>query len=79
MFIKKEGKKDPVRNILMPILATIASAFMVFVAIYAHGIKPYQAAAAKGEFSFPVLFYLIVYVAIMTVGLLFYKKRSKKE
>ncbi len=79
MFIKKEGKKDPVRNILMPVLAIIASAFMVFVAVYAHGVKPYQAAAANGEFSFPVLFYLIVYAVIMGIGLLFYKKRSKKE
>ena len=62
----------------MPILAVIASLFMVFVAVYAHGIRPYQIAAAKGEFSFPVLFYLIVFAAIMTVGALLYKKKNEK-
>jgi hypothetical protein len=61
----------------MPVLGVIACAFMMFVAVYAHGIRPYQAAAAKGEFSFPVLFYLIVYVVIMGVGLAFYKKKQK--
>ena len=33
----------------MPLLAILASLFMVFVAVYAHGIRPYQAAAARGE------------------------------
>ena len=61
----------------MPILSIIASLFMVFVAIYAHGIRPYQSAAANGEFSFPVLFYLIVFAAIMGVGAIFYKKTEK--
>jgi hypothetical protein len=50
---------------------------MVFVAIYAHGVRPYQNAAANGEFAFPVLFYLIVFAAIMALGLAFYKKKSK--
>ena len=61
----------------MPILAIIASSFMVFVAIYAHGIRPYQSAAQNGEFAFPVLFYLIVFAVIMGIGALFYKKREK--
>jgi len=78
MFIIKEGKKDVFRNVVMPILATIASLFMVFVAIYAHGIVPYQNAAAKGEFAFPVLFYLIVFIVIMAIGAVFYKKNGKK-
>lgn len=77
-FIIKEGKKNVFKNIVMPILAVIASLFMVFVAVYAHGIRPYQNAAAKGEFAFPVLFYLIVFAIIMTVGALFYKKKAPK-
>ena len=77
VFIKKEGKKNIFKNIVMPILAIIASLFMVFVAIYAHGIRPYQNAAANGEFAFPVLFYLIVFAVIMTIGAFLYKKRSK--
>ena len=79
MFIVKEGKKDVFKNIVMPALGAIACAFMMFVAVYAHGIRPYQAAAANGEFSFPLLFYLIVYVVIMGVGLVMYKKNSAKK
>ena len=77
MFIVKEGKKNVFKNIVMPLLAIIACAFMMFVAIYAHGIRPYQNAAANGEFAFPVLFYLIVYAVIMGIGLALYKKKSK--
>ena len=76
MFIKKEGKKAPVRNIVVPALATLASVFMVFVAIYAHGIRPYLAAAQNGQFAFPVLFYLIVFAVIMGVGALMYRRKK---
>ncbi len=77
MFIIKEGKQNVFKNIVMPILATLASAFMVFVAIYAHGIRPWQSAAENGEFAFPVLFYLIVFVVIMVIGAVFYRKDKK--
>ena len=79
LFIVKEGKKNIFKNTVMPILGIIASAFMVFVAVYAHGIRPYKVAAANGEFSFPVLFYLIVFAVFMIVGALFYKKREKNK
>ena len=78
VFIKKEGKNNLLKNVIMPALAIIAALFMVFVAIYAHGIRPYQQAAAKGEFAFPVLFYLIVFAVIMGIGMLMYNKESKK-
>ena len=77
MFIIKEGKKNIFKNMIMPIFATVASVFMVFVAIYAHGIKPYLNAAENGEFAFPVLFYLIVFAVIMIVGAIFYQKKEK--
>jgi APA family basic amino acid/polyamine antiporter len=77
-FIKKEGKKNIFKNIILPVLAVLASLFMVFVAIYAHGIRPYQDAQARGEFAFPVLFYLIVFAVIMAIGALFYKKKEQK-
>lgn len=77
VFIKKEGRKNIFKNTVMPILSIMASLFMVFVAIYAHGIRPYQSAAANGEFAFPVLFYLVVFAVIMGIGALFYKKREK--
>jgi APA family basic amino acid/polyamine antiporter len=76
VFIKKEGKKSLFKNTVMPILAIVASLFMVFVAIYAHGIRPYQNALENGEFAFPVLFYLIVFAVIMALGILFYKKKD---
>ena len=47
---------------------------MVFATVYAHGITPYQAAQAEGKFSFPVLFYLILFVVVMIIGSFFYKK-----
>ena len=79
MFIIKEGKKNMFKNTVMPILGLIASLFMVFVAVYAHGVKPYLAAAEKGEFAFPVLFYLIVFAVIMTIGAFFYQKKEKNS
>ena len=74
IFIKKEGKKDKIKNILLPSLAIIASLFMIFSAFYAHGIKPYNSAKEIGEFSFPILFYLVVFIVIMGVGFIFDKR-----
>ena len=78
MFIIKHGKENTFKNIVMPLIGIIASAFMVFAAVYAHGITPYLNAKANGEFSFPVLFYLIVFVVIMIIGLFFYKKEGEE-
>lgn len=80
MFIAwmiKEKDLGAFQRFILPILALIACAFMVFAAVYAHGITPYIAAKANGTFSFPVLFYLIVFVVIMAIGLAF--KNSSKE
>ena len=79
MFIVKEGKKSIFKNIVMPILAIIASIFMIFVAVYAHGIVKYREVAQSGSFRFPVLFYLIVFAVIMIIGALLYKRKEKKE
>jgi APA family basic amino acid/polyamine antiporter len=78
-FAVKEGKQSVFKNAVMPVLATVAALFMMFVAVYAHGIRPYREAAQRGEFAFPVLFYLIVFTVIMTIGAVFYKKRKKAE
>ena len=78
MFIKKEGKNSIFKNTVMPILAILASLFMVFVAIYAHGIRPYLIAKESGKFAFPVLFYLIIFGIIMAVGIILYKKKKEK-
>ena len=79
VFMIKHGKENVFKNIIMPIVGIVASAFMVFAAVYAHGITPYLNAKANGEFSFPVLFYLIVFAVIMIIGAFFYNKNSKED
>lgn len=74
--IKMHGKEGFGKNILLPVLGVIASLFMIVAAIYAHGITPYQTAAAQGEFSCPVLFYLIVFAVVVIIGNGFYKKKK---
>ncbi len=78
MFMIKEGKKNFVRNVLVPIIAILASAFMAFAAFYAHGIAPFIKALSEGRFSFPALIYLAVFAIVMVIGLFFYRK-DKEE
>ena len=65
-MIRKERKDLGVfKGIILPILALIASAFMVFAAVYSHGIK--------------VVYYLLVYVVIMGIGILLFKLPVKEK
>lgn len=68
-FMKKATDMSTFKRFVLPTIAIIASAFMIFAAIYAHGIQPYKAAAAAGGFACPILFYLIVFVVVMIFGL----------
>lgn len=77
LFIKKEGKANIFKNVIMPILAVIASLFMIFAAIYAHGYIPFKKAQDMKEFSCPIIFYLIVYIIIMIIGFIVYKPKEK--
>ncbi len=80
MFIVRYGKESIFRNIIMPVLAIIGSGFMIFATVIAHGVLPYQAAVeAGGKFTFPVLFYLVVFAVIMGVGMIFYRPKKKDE
>lgn len=79
MFIVKEGKKNIFKNIVMPLLGVIASLFMVFSAAYSHGYVKYQQGLEDGVFQIPALFYLIVFVVVMVIGILFYKKKSNND
>jgi len=86
LWMVKEKELSPLKRFVLPSVATVACAFMVFAAIYAHGITPYRTAKAVGEFSFPVLFYLIVFAVIMLIGFFFspffqskIKKNKKNE
>ena len=78
MWMKKEKDLGVVKRFILPILSIIACGFMIFAAIYAHGVTPYKAALEKGEFSCPVLFYLIVFAAIMLIGVFFYSPIKNK-
>jgi APA family basic amino acid/polyamine antiporter len=71
-WIKKEKELSVFKRFVLPILSIVACLFMVFATVYAHGVIPYQNAVKNGTgFAFPVLFYLIVFVAIMIVGYFF--------
>ena len=74
-IIKLHGREGALKNVVLPLLGVLASVFMIFAAVYAHGIAPYRAAAAEGKFSCPVLFYLIVFAVVLIVGNCFYKKK----
>ena len=79
-FMRKEKGLPALKRFVLPALGIIGSGFMVFAAIYSHGYAPYKAAAANGEFSCPVLFYLILFAVIMVIGavLMNPKKVEKK-
>lgn len=78
-WIIKEKDMGVWNRFVLPLLSIIACLFMVFAAVYAHGITPYINAKANGTFSFPVLFYLIIFIVIMVVGAFFKKSQSKTE
>ena len=68
MWMKKEKDLGAFKRFILPAAAIAACLFMVFAAIYAHGITPFKAAQAAGKFSLPVIFYLIVFAVIMIIG-----------
>ncbi len=76
-FMRKEKSLSPIKRFVFPALGIIGSGFMVFAALYSHGYVFYRDAKAIGEFSCPVLFYLIIFVVIMAIGFIF--MNSKKE
>ena len=83
-YVVKEGRMHAkngsvLKNIVMPILAVLSSVFMILIAVYAHGIKPYLEARESGRFAFPLLFYLIVFLALMLLGLPFYRTKTDSE
>ncbi|MBE6662745.1 MAG: amino acid permease [Ruminococcaceae bacterium] len=82
VWMKKEKELGFFKRFLLPALAIVACGFMVFAAVYAHGITPFRAAREAGGFSLPVLFYLIVFAVIMLVGFFFspfFKRRFEKK
>lgn len=78
VWMKKEKDMGVFKRFVLPIGALISCVVMVFAAVYAHGISPYLAAREVGGFSFPVLFYVIVYAVTMMIGALCYKPKKTK-
>ena len=78
MWIKKEKDLGVFKRFVLPSLAIVACSFMVFAAVYAHGITPYLAARKEGKFSLPVLFDLIVFAMIMFLGKLVKGSRNSE-
>ncbi len=82
MFIAwmiKEKDLGVFKRFVLPILSIVACSFMVFAAVYAHGITPYKTAAAEGGFSCPVLFYIIIFAVVIAIGAFFAKKKKTNE
>lgn len=79
IFIIKEAKSKNYKDIILPICAIVCCLFMIFAAFYAHGLKPYLNAKENGQFSFPILFYLIIFTIVMFIGWLIdkFSKKSK--
>ena len=77
MWMKKEKDLGAFQRFVLPAISILACAFMIFAAVYAHGITPYLAAKEAGTFSFPVLFYLVLYVVVMAIGVLLRKPRKQ--
>lgn len=61
MMMKKEKELSTFKRYIAPAIAIIAAIFMVIAAIYAHKMA--------------VLFYFIIFLIIMAIGVLFMKKR----
>ena len=78
-WMKKEKEMGVMTRFILPIISILACLFMVFAAVYAHGITPYLAAKANGTFAFPVLFYLIIFIVITVLGAIFRNFKHKKD
>lgn len=76
MWMKKEKDLGAFKRFVLPVVSIVACLFMIFAAVYAHGITPYLAAKETGKFSLPVLFYLIVFAVIMFIGKLVMGKKN---
>ena len=77
-WMTKEKDLGVFKRFILPAASILTCLFMIFAAVYAHGITPYIQAKANGTFSFPVLFYLIVYVVVMLIGAFLKKSKNNK-
>ncbi len=68
----KEKDLGVFQRFVLPSVSIVACLFMVFAAVYAHGITPLLTSLEEGKgFTFPVLFYLIIFALVMIAGFFF--------
>ena len=81
IFIKMYGDKSQsfFNRFVAPTMSLLSCIFLIACAFYTHGIEKYRQAAASGGFSFPVLFYLIVFAAVMLYCSFFRHGSSRKS
>ena len=78
-YMIKSKEENVLWRFVMPVLSIIACLFMIFAAVYAHGFMPLNESISNGGgFTFPVLFYLIIYILVMFVGYIVERVNSKK-
>lgn len=78
-FMKKQKGLPVLKRFILPCLGLIGSVFMVFAAIYSHGYIYYIEGKANGEFSCPILFYLIIFAVVMLIGYLLMNNGKKAK
>ena len=69
MYMIKGQEKSKFKRFVLPILSVAGSLVMIFCSVYAHGIVPFFESLKNGSFSFPVLFYLVIFGIIMLIGI----------
>lgn len=78
-WIIMQKQESVFKRYVLPIMAIVCCVFMIFCAIMGHGVFPCLDAAEQNKFSFPVLFYLIVFGLIMLIGWLVNLKNNRQE
>ena len=80
IFAKMYTHKEDgfIKRYFVPTLAIFSSIVLVCCAVYSHGIAKYQAAAAEGKFSFPVLFFCIVTVIMLFIAKFHYHPNDEE-
>lgn len=79
IWMIKEKEFGFVKRFLLPSVAILSCLFMVFAAVYAHGVTPFIQAKENGTFAFPVLFYFIIFAVIMLIGAFLKKPKKANE
>lgn len=79
VYLFKNWKTINIKEKILNITSIILALFMIFCAIYAHGIKPFKDSNINGNFSFPILFYMIIFLIIMGIGIGYMQFKYNKD